>query len=35
MPIKPSRTRHVELNGIRLYHEVYGVGDLLVLVPAD
>ncbi|HEY6280760.1 MAG TPA: hypothetical protein VIW72_03070 [Burkholderiales bacterium] len=31
MTIKPKTSGHAEVNGFRLYHEVYGAGKLLIL----
>ena len=30
--MKPLRCGHAEVNGIQLYHEIYGEGDPLVLI---
>jgi len=32
-PIQPSQAGHADVNGIRLYHEVYGAGEPVVLLP--
>jgi pimeloyl-ACP methyl ester carboxylesterase len=32
-PLKPVSSGYVEVNGIKLYHEVYGQGEPLVLLP--
>jgi len=32
MPIQPSKSGHADVNGVRLYHEVYGAGEPLVLL---
>jgi pimeloyl-ACP methyl ester carboxylesterase len=32
-PLAPVSAGYAELNGIRLYHEIYGQGDPLVLLP--
>lgn len=31
MTIKPAQSGHADVNGFRLYHEVYGAGERLVL----
>jgi pimeloyl-ACP methyl ester carboxylesterase len=31
-PLKPSKSDHADVNGIRLYYEVYGSGEPLVLI---
>lgn len=33
MMIKPSKSGYADVNGFRLYHEVYGTGEPLVLLP--
>lgn len=33
MMIKPSKSGYADVNGVRLYHEVYGAGEPLVLLP--
>lgn len=30
--IRPTRSGYADVNGIKLYHEVYGAGEPLVLV---
>ena len=31
--IKPSKSGYADVNGISLYHEVFGAGEPLVLLP--
>ena len=33
VPIEPSKSGYADVNGIRLYHEIYGAGEPLVLLP--
>jgi hypothetical protein len=30
--MKPTRSGYADVNGIRLYHEIYGQGEPLVLI---